>query len=82
MSVMRNDGRGVAGRGRLDDVILWTPLVVKCMRAVRRWRLSGPPAAVIVKCSRSAILLAVAAAGIRTGGEVETGEEYGIFQAH
>jgi hypothetical protein len=27
-------------------------------------------------------LLAVAAAGIRTGGEVETGEEYGIFQAH
>lgn len=50
----------------------------------------GGPAMAFVRASRRCNskvfafrhLLAVAAAGIRTGGEVETGEEYGIFQAH
>ena len=52
---MRNRGTGFAQRGQLDGVILWMSPVVKCITAVRRRRLSGPPTAVIVECSRSAI---------------------------
>jgi hypothetical protein len=82
MSMMRNRGTGFAQRGQLDGVILWMPPVSKMHK--------GGPLMAFVRASRHCNsrvfafrhLLAVAVAGIRAEGEVETGKEYGIFQAH